>query len=174
MRRFAYDFDLGSRWWKSYKLQAEYEYTGGERFWFVQVFCSFQAFHSLWQALHCCGLLITVLVAILKAAEHIGNSSGNAVTGIKYLQPPVTGLCFVKTLVVFPLGHFNLKTQKYFTGFFWFFFFFNYYIQLWFTSNIYCVQHIFTKTSMFIYSRPSTWCRCVTLARKCNCLLSKF
>lgn len=105
----------------SYKLQAEYEYTGGERFWFVQVFCSFQAFHSLWQALHCCGLLITVPVAILKAAEHIGNSSGNAVTGIKYLQPPVTGLCFVKTLVVFPLGHFNLKTQKYFTGLVFFF-----------------------------------------------------
>lgn len=35
---------------------------------------------------HCyCGLLITVTVAIiLKAAEHIRNSSGNAVTGIKY------------------------------------------------------------------------------------------
>lgn len=71
----------------SYKLQAEYECTGGERFWFVQVCCSFQTFHSSWQALHCCGLLITVPVTILKAAEHIGNSSGNAVTGIKYVHP---------------------------------------------------------------------------------------
>lgn len=69
----------------SYKLQAVYECIAGERFWFIQVFCSFQTFHSSWQALCCCGLLITVPVAIiLRAVEHIGNSSGNAATGIKY------------------------------------------------------------------------------------------